>query len=164
LAPTVSDRLSGDDPDRAFLRLVKTAAAIGYTVEFAEFVDQRNGDCTFAERSIRIRQGLTPAQSVKTLAHELSHANLHGDDFTGTRDIAELEAESVAFIVCHNVGLDSSAYSFGYVASWIGGGSEAIKSITASGQRIVRAARQILDSESTSEEMAALITPSPLGA
>ena len=71
------------------------------------------------------------------------------------REIAELEAESVAYIVCQNVGLDSSAYSFGYVASWIGGGPEAIKAITASGQRIVRAVRQILDSDSASEEVAA---------
>jgi hypothetical protein len=98
----------------------------------------------------------SPVQRVKHWCrYELSHATLHGEGFNGSREIAELEAESVAYIVCQNVGLDSSAYSFGYVASWAGGGSEAIKAITASGQRIVRAARQVLDSDSKTEEVAA---------
>jgi hypothetical protein len=61
----------------------------------------------------------------------------------------------VAFIVRHRVGLDSSAYSFGYVASWIGGGPAAIKAIIAWGQRIMRTTRPILDSGSASLEAAA---------
>jgi len=153
--PSIVERLEGEDPDRVFLRLIKTAASVGYSVEFAEFGDERNGDCTFAEHRIRIRQGLSPAQSVKTLAHELAHALLHGEDFDGTRDLAELEAESVAFVVCQSIDLDSSAYTFGYVASWAGGGSDAVRAITASGQRIVRTARQVLDCESANEQIAA---------
>jgi hypothetical protein len=77
---------------------------------------------------------------VKTLAHELAHAILHGD--FQDRELAELEAESVAYIICQELALDSGAYSFGYLA---GGGDEAIRAITASGQRITAAARQILD-------------------
>jgi antirestriction protein ArdC len=153
--PTVSDRLSGDDPDEVYSQLVAVAHSLGFTVE-EDYLDRGvNGDCNHSTKAIRVEVRNEPAQQVKTLAHELSHAILHGDDFKGTREIGELEAESVAYIVCQNVGLDSSAYSFGYVASWIGGGPQAIKTITASGQRIARAARQILESGSASEGVAA---------
>jgi IrrE N-terminal-like domain len=131
------------------------AHSLGFTVEEDYLDGGTNGDCSHSKKAIRVEVRNEPAQQVKTLAHELSHAILHGEGFTGTREIAELEAESVAYIVCQNVGLDSSAYSFGYVASWAGGGSEAIKAITASGQRIARAARQNLDFESASEAEAA---------
>ena len=107
----------------------------------------RNGDCTFELRRIRVRVGLQPAQAVKTLAHELAHAILHSEaDCTGpTKAVAELEAESVAFVVCDDLGLDSSAYSFGYVASWAGGSDNADNAISASAQRITKAARTILE-------------------
>jgi antirestriction protein ArdC len=153
--PTVSDRLSGDDPDEIYSQLVAVAHSLGFTVEEDYLDGGVNGDCSHSKKAIRVEVRNEPAQQVKTLAHELSHAILHGEEFKGTREIGELEAESVAYIVCQNVGLDSSAYSFGYVASWIGGGPEAIKAITASGQRIVRAARQILDADPASEKVAA---------
>ncbi len=136
--------LAGDDPDRVFLRLLKVAVAIGYSVEFSEFADQRNGDCTYSERRIRILQGLAPAMACKTLSHELAHALLHGGAFGGTPEQAELEAESTAYLVTADLGIDSSAYSFAYVASWAGGGPEAIRCIGECGQRIVTAARAIL--------------------
>jgi uncharacterized lipoprotein NlpE involved in copper resistance len=60
------------------------------------------------------------------------------------RPIAELEAESTAFMVCRVLGLDTSDYSFGYVASWAGGGAEAVAAIKASCARIQRAAGTIL--------------------
>jgi antirestriction protein ArdC len=153
--PTVSGRLAGDDPDEVYSQLVAVAHSLGFTVEEDYLDGTRNGDCNHSTKAIRVEVRNEPAQQIKTLAHELSHAILHGGDFTGSREIAELEAESVAYIVSQNVGLDSSAYSFGYVASWIGGGPEAIKAITASGQRIVRAVRQIIDSGSANEEVAA---------
>lgn len=139
------ERLEGQDPDRAFLRLMKTAASIGYSVEFAEFADQRNGDCTFFERRIRVRQGLSPAQSVKTLAHELAHALMHGDSYEAKRDVAELEAESVAYAVCQGFDIETSAYSFGYLATWAGGGDQARKAIADSAQRIQKVAYFILE-------------------
>ena len=83
---------------------------------------------------------------VKTLAHELGHSDLHQDGYIGTpRPLAELEAESVAFVVCQAVGIDSGEYSFGYVATWSGGGDEARAALRASAQRIQRAAAAILD-------------------
>jgi hypothetical protein len=137
-------QLTGDDPEHVFLRLLKVAAGVGYSVEFSEFADQRNGDCTYSERRIRILQTLAPAMACKTLSHELAHALLHSDAFLGPREQAELEAESTAYLVTADLGIDSSAYSFAYVASWAGGGPEAIRLIGQSGHRIVKAARAIL--------------------
>src|SRR4029077_21024295 len=144
--PEVISRLTGDDAGSRFTRVVKVGATLGYSVEASELPGERNGDCTFELKRIRVREGLEPAQSVKTLAHELAHAILHSEaDCSGlTRAAAELEAESVAFVVCNDLGLDSSAYSFGYIATWAGGGEDADKAISASAQRINRAARSIL--------------------
>ena len=145
--PEVVSRLKGDDAGSRFAGLVRVGASLGYSVEVSELPGERNGDCTFELKRIRVREGLEPAQSVKTLAHELAHAILHSEaDCTGvTRSVAELEAESVAFVVCDDLGLDSSAYSFGYIATWTGCGDAADKAIGASAQRINTAARTILE-------------------
>jgi hypothetical protein len=65
---------------------------------------------------------------------------------TGARVSAakELEAESVAFVVCHAIGIASDNWSFGYVAGWASGGDEAIAAIKTVGGRIQRTADQIL--------------------
>lgn len=139
-------RLSGDHPTDAYTRLREFAHSIGYTVEEDYLPGSRNGDCNFAEHRIRVEVTNDAAQQVKTLAHELAHALLHDPKtFDGSRELAELEAESVAYVVCSDNGLDSAAYSFGYVAGWAGGGTEAITALKASASRIADAARTILD-------------------
>ena len=82
-----------------------------------------NGATNFADRTVTIADQLSHAQAAKTLAHELAHVPLHdGTEYaTGYRDRAEVEAESVAYIVCQAAGLTTAAYSFGYVAHWSGG-------------------------------------------
>jgi antirestriction protein ArdC len=107
-----------------------------------------NGDCHPVRKYIRVNANRSPAQQVKTLAHEIGHALLHSDPDGAAvhRSIKELEAESVAYVVCGKLGLDSSAYSFGYLAIWAAGGESAAAAITQSAQRINRAARTILDS------------------
>jgi antirestriction protein ArdC len=141
--PEIAHRLSGYDPAGASVHLEKVAAQLGYGVTVTQLPAGRNGDCAHELRLIRVSDRLAPAHQVKTLAHELAHAILHGD--FQDRALAELEAESVAYIVCQELVLDSGAYSFGYLASWGRGGDQAIRAITASGQRITAAARQILD-------------------
>ncbi len=136
--------LSGDDIAGAYSRLVGVAHSIGYTVEDADFVDSRNGDCTYSERRIRIRRENSPVQRVKTLAHELGHGILH--ERYDNRALAECEAESVAYIVTADLGLDSSEYSFGYIAGWAGGGDDARAAIAASGNCIQLAVKTILSS------------------
>ena len=148
--PVVCRNLEGDDPDAWFTALTGRAVDLGYRVELTELAGSTNGDCSFARRRIRVECRNQPAQRVKTLAHELAHALLH--ETTEDRPLAELEAESTAFVVCRTLGLDSSEYSFGYVACWAGGGPEAITRITASGAAIQRAAAVILDGLDTAGE------------
>jgi antirestriction protein ArdC len=151
--PIVCTKLSGGDPENLFDRFLAVASSIGFTVEDHQFADTTNGDCCPSQRRIRVEARNTPAQRVKTLAHELSHALLH--ERVEDRALAELEAESTAYVVCRQVGLDSSDYSFGYVATWAGGGPEAILRIKTSCDRIQRAATTILRSLEETQEQAA---------
>ena len=78
--------------------------------------------------------------------HELAHIALeHGGCAFGARSVAELEAESVAWICCDAVGIVSDEYSFAYVASWAGGGDAAIAGIRDSAQRIQRVSKRLLE-------------------
>lgn len=137
--------LTGDDPTGAYDRLRHVAHGIGYTVEEDYLPGKTNGDCNLTERRIRIEVSNSPQMQTKTLLHELAHALLeHGG--TIPREQAELEAESVAYVIGQQVlDLDSAVYSFAYVATWAGGGDEAIKAIAASGKRIQLAVKTIAE-------------------
>jgi len=140
--PSICSRINGEDPAGHYAQLVTVAQFIGFTVEDHEFGGSTNGDCTHSEHRIRVEAQNTPAQRIKTLAHEIAHALLH--ESYDNRALAELEAESTAYVVCQALGIDSSDYSFGYVATWAGGGEEAIAGIKASGERIQKSAATIL--------------------
>ena len=90
-----------------------------------------------------MRSDVSSAQAVKTLVHELGHALLHGDEVVRDPEIREVEVESVAYIVCDALGLDTSDYSFAYVAGWSDGFSELMKNTA---ERVVECARRILQS------------------
>jgi antirestriction protein ArdC len=152
-APSICEKLCGDDPSRFYDRLVTMARSIDFRVDDHEFADTRNGDCSTSERRIRVESRNTPAQRVKTLAHELAHALLHRS--VDDRALAELEAESTAFVVCRRIGLDTGSYSFGYVATWAGGGDEAVLKIRSSCDHIQKAASTILRFFEDEEEQAA---------
>jgi hypothetical protein len=136
--PTVCNRLDGDDPAGHYATLLQVASSIGFTVEDHEFDGSTNGDCCHSEHRIRVESRNTPAQRVKTLAHEIAHALLH----------EKFDSRAL--------GLDSSDYSFGYVATWAGGGDQAIAGIKASCERIQKSAATILRAfEPAAEEVAA---------
>ena len=71
---------------------------------------------------ILIRPGMSQKQTVKTMLHEISHAALHrrkkNEPLPKDQHTREVEAESVAYVVCQHFGIDTSDYSFGYVAGW----------------------------------------------
>jgi len=104
-----------------------------------------------ATREIALRPDLSTTQAFKTLTHEAAHMLLH----TGSheRASAELEAETTAFLVCHTLGIDTSTYSFPYLASW----TDTLEQLVAAGDRASKAADQILDhllpDPDTSEEV-----------
>ena len=142
--PSVCRPLSGDHGAGDYERLVGIARLLDFHVEDHRFAGPTNGDCCHRLRRIRVEVARSPSQRLKTLAHELAHAILHEsiDDLS----VAELEAESTAYVVCAQLGLDTGGYSFGYVATWAGGGGAAIAAIKASCERIQRAADLIVGS------------------
>lgn len=135
--------LEGTDDAAAFEPLVLAARSIGFSVEWAELPAGHYGDCTYGSRRIRVSKGASPVQAVKTLAHELAHALLHED--ADDRRLAELEAESIAYVVCQRLGIESAPYSFGYVATWAGGTVEARSAIRHSCRRISETSRRIFN-------------------
>jgi antirestriction protein ArdC len=151
--PEVCNRLVGDDPTASYDQLRQVAHGLRYTVEEDYLPGSTNGNCNFAEHRIRIEARNSELQKVKTIAHELAHALLH--EGYSDRALAELEAESVAYVVCAELGINSEDYSLGYVAQWSGGGDEAIAAIKASCDRIQKTAATILRSFEEDEEAAA---------
>ena len=92
--------------------------------------------------SIEIDNSHSTGQQAKTLAHELAHEAMHWEDRGPlTRSIAELEAESVAYVVCKHFGLDTEVRSSRYIALWDGNA----KALRESLERIADTARDIID-------------------
>ena len=99
-------------------------------VDFRLFDGDARGYYSDAEKIIVIQDGMTERQSVKTLVHEIAHAMLHTkeklQEHKKDRKQKELEAESVAYIVCEHYGFDSEDYSFPYIVGWGGTGFQDI--------------------------------------
>lgn len=82
-----------------------------------------------SEHRIALQEGMSQSQTVKTAVHEVAHAKLHDRDLNSEleetmskdRSTKEVEAESVAYTVCQHFGIDTSDYSFGYIAGWSSG-------------------------------------------
>lgn len=137
-------RLDGDAPAHAWQQLADLVEDRGYRLErrAADRCPDANGQTDHSTRTVRVRPDLSPAQAVKTLAHELAHILLHAPDggTLPTRRVAEVEAESVAYLTTHHLGLDSSAYTLGYVAGWSGGDTALVRTTA---DRVVACARSI---------------------
>jgi len=95
----------------------------GLPVDVENISGGAKGYYSHSEQRIVIQAGLSGAQAVKTAIHECAHALLHDPDkklptADTTRSDKEVQAESVAYIVASRYGLDTSEYSFPYIASW----------------------------------------------
>lgn len=77
------------------------------------------------------------------MAHVTAHRPIDDAPYA-CRGVKEVEAESIAFVVAHTLGLDVSSYSFGYVAHWSSEVGE-LEAVQATAERVIRHARQILD-------------------
>jgi hypothetical protein len=103
-----------------------------------------NGVTDFFARTVIVRPDLSDAQTTKTLAHELGHVLLHAPTQRPaglTRPQAEVEAESVAFIVAEAHGLDTSRYTLPYVTGWAEGDLELL---ARSAERVISTSHTIL--------------------
>ena len=96
-------------------------------MRFDEIEGDAKGYYSDADKEICIQVGMGESQTIKTMIHEVAHAMLHNSDFMKQRGeekdrlTKETEAESIAFTVCSVLGIDTSDYSFPYVASWASG-------------------------------------------
>jgi hypothetical protein len=114
---------------------------------------QAAGGYARADRSIVVVDNNNPAEMFLTMSHEVAHAILHGAGEHHETATKEVEAESVAFVVCHAVGLDASRASFPYVTHWAGS-KDAAQAILASGDRITKASNLILAALYAEEDVA----------
>ena len=96
-------------------------------IRYEEMEGDRKGYFIDLSRPIAIKEGMSETQTAKTGVHEVAHAKLHAKEVeqeTGTikdRETKEVEAESIAYTVCQHFGIDTSDYSFGYIAGWSSG-------------------------------------------
>jgi antirestriction protein ArdC len=132
--------LDGDAPEGIWDALTVQANSAGYKVVRTQRGNE-NGYCDFLNKKIAVRPDVSPAQAVKTLIHELGHALLHDEERPTSREAAEVEVESLAYVVCDAVGLDTGDYSFAYVARWADGSGELVKQVA---ERAIGCARTIL--------------------
>ncbi len=123
--PELISELQGEvkDYDKLFNLLEQISP---YKVEFEKIQGGAKGYCNYTREKIAINEGMSDLQNIKTLIHEIAHAQLH--NVIANKDVKnmateqkEVEAESIAFTVCNYLGLDTSDYSFGYLASWSSG-------------------------------------------
>ena len=116
--PEISHKLTGnvEQFEQTKNNLIKIAPV---PVKFSSFVGEANG--YYDGKNIVVKNGMSEQQTVKTLVHEIAHSMMHGEDGEAKdadRSTKELQAESVAYIVCNHIGIDASDYTFGYIAGW----------------------------------------------
>ena len=122
--PTLTYELTGNVEQYKdfFTALEKTSP---FAMEFEALSGSIKGRCNYEEKRISINEGMDALQNIKTAIHEIAHATLHDIDKDAPerpdRRTREVQAESVAYAVCQHYGLDTSDYSFGYIAGWSSG-------------------------------------------
>lgn len=123
--PGITDNeLTGDvEQYRDFFTALERTSP--FTMGFEALEGTVKGRCFYDEQRIAINEGMSELQNVKTAIHEIAHATLHNIDRDAPerpdRSTREVQAESIAYTVCQHYGLDTSDYSFNYIATWSSG-------------------------------------------
>ena len=146
------DELTGDvEQYKDFFAALERTSPV--PIGFEKIESGAHGDYHLEEKRIAIDEGMSELQTLKTAIHEVSHAKLHDIDLNAPKDeqqvrpdrrTREVEAESVAYTVCQHYGLDTSDYSFGYVAGWSSG--KELTELKGSLETIRSAANEIINS------------------
>ena len=121
-----------EDKTKILEGLRKTISDAGFSVSYAskeELGDGCYGLCNHNSHEIKILEGMSDLQEISTTVHECGHALAHSayrEDFEGLtvnekREIKEVEAESIACIVCTYLGLDTKNFNFSYITGWANG-------------------------------------------
>ena len=146
------DELTGDvEQYKDFFAALERTSPV--PIGFEKIESGAHGYYHLEEKRIAIDEGMSELQTLKTAIHEVSHAKLHDIDLNAPKDeqqvrpdrrTREVEAESVAYTVCQHYGLDTSDYSFGYVAGWSSG--KELTELKGSLETIRSAANEIINS------------------
>ena len=146
------DELTGDvDRYKDFFAALEKTSPV--PIGFENIEGGSHGYYHLEDKRIAINEGMSELQTLKTAIHEIAHAKLHDIDLNAPQDeqqpradrrTREVEAESVAYTVCQHYGLDTSDYSFGYVAGWSRG--RELSELKSSLETIRSAAAEIINS------------------
>ena len=145
------DELTGDvDRYKDFFAALEKTSPV--PIAFENIEGGSHGYYHLEDKRIAINEGMSELQTLKTAIHEIAHAKLHDIDLNAPKDeqprvdrrTREVEAESVAYTVCQHYGLDTSDYSFGYVAGWSSG--RELAELKSSLETIRSAAAEIINS------------------
>lgn len=127
------DELTGNvDRYKEFFSALEKISPV--PIGFEKIDGSSHGYYHLVDKRIAIKEGMSELQTLKTAIHEISHAKLHDIDLNAPKNTLmkdlennldqhtrEVQAESVAYVVCQHYGLDTSDYSFGYIAGWSSG-------------------------------------------
>jgi len=120
--PQLAEDLTGNvEHYEAFLDSLKAISPL--PIEFEPMNENQDGYCRYGVK-IGIREGMSEIQTVSAIIHEITHARLHGSDkaaeneTTTPKEVKEIEAESVSYVVCQKYGIETGDNSFGYLAAW----------------------------------------------
>jgi uncharacterized small protein (DUF1192 family) len=162
--------LDGSIPERdVIMNALKRAADI--PVEIIPIESGAKGYYNFIEQKIAIKDGMSDLQTVKTAIHEVAHKLMHDPSALSdaesaelTRSKKEVQAESVAYVVSQRLGLDTSDYSFGYIAGWSSDKEltelkNSLKDIQAAAEKIINEVESELETHRSAQLVAA---PTPI--
>ena len=145
----VSELTGSVEQDQDFFTALEKASPV--PIAFENIEGGAHGYYHLEEKRIAIAEGMSELQTLKTAIHEIAHAKLHAIDKDAPaieqadrpdRRTREVQAESVAYAVCQHYGLDTSDYSFGYVAGWSSG--QELSELKASLETIRKAANELI--------------------
>lgn len=147
---TVNELIGSVENYAAFFEALKQESPV--PISFENIPNGAKGFYSHVEARIAIQDGMSEVQTVKTAIHEIAHAKLHAvgpDDKVAPEDkkdrrTKEVEAESVAYTVCQRFGIETSDYSFGYVAGW--SSDKDVKELKGSLETIKRTAAEMIES------------------
>ncbi len=116
----VAELTGNVDEYELFVEALKQSTSV--PISFENISGVAKGYYNPVTASIAVKAGMPESQTVKTMIHEIAHSILHNDILDEAekkdRQTKEVEAESVAYTVCQHFGIDTSDYSFGYIAGW----------------------------------------------
>lgn len=126
------ENIAVEDKDMIIKGLSNVVEKKGFVIEYTtenELGKGCYGLCNYKEKKIKLLSGMSDIQTISTLVHECGHALAHSpyrDNFEGIielpdRDIREVEAESIACVVCSHLGLDTENFNFSYITGWADG-------------------------------------------